>query len=422
MRGFMPDEKDRQEEITEKAKADLEQKKQQEAKDREAVEGESKGAPADTPSAEEKTKGSEEQIKEAGDKAVAQAKADKAIMEKEEEELNEQEKARKAEIAAEQERKAAEEEDAKKKDRAERTEKRITELVSDIKRLDAEGKQKDENYKKLQAELEQLKKGEQTPVEGTLEEVIEKAEEERIAQYLEEDKDKPREQRREMSKDELEAWLMEDAVEAHRWIAKNEGRRARDRVRDAEGHTQKAAAEEFIKAQNESLARALEKHPDLDMSKRGRELTAQGKTEKEVEEILCQENPRWAMLSQIHKEDGKYLNMKDGPERAVEEMERRMKEKGESPEEKKKREDAEEEERLNKIREEAAEAERQRLARIDEGVTSTTGVDKKKEEAKTEFDKEQQKVAKKMGITPERLKELKDRRVGIPGVGVGAGT
>ena len=62
-------------------------------------------------------------------------------------------------------------------------------------------------------------------------EELKKTETDRINKYLEEDKDKPREERREMSKEELDNWYLEDMPEAQDWVSNRAIRRHEDRKR-----------------------------------------------------------------------------------------------------------------------------------------------------------------------------------------------
>ena len=91
--------------------------------------------------------------------------------------------------------------------------------------------------------------------------------------------------------------------------------------------------------------------------------------------------------------------------KAIEATEVKPEKKGETEEERETRE--------AKIREDAAEAERQRQKDIDEGVVSSKS--KKKADTMSDFDKKRDDIRRRAGISPARLKEVIERRKSIPG-------
>ena len=386
------------------------EKQQEEARDA------SKGSPPE----KEKTK--DELVEEAGNKAVEKAKQDEEILAKKEEDLTEEEVTRKEEIAKAKTEKDNVDADSKETARKKKVEERIGGLVSDLKRLESEGKQKDTAYEKMETELKELKESSQP---ATIKDELNKRENERVTKYTEEDKGKPNAERREMSDEDLNEWLLEDMAAANRWLAKQERRREREMEYDARDHYKKESATEFVTKQKESLTKVISKHPELDISKRAQELKDEGKTQSEALSIILKENDKYRILAEINKGDDRetYLGV-DGPEKAMAEMERRLKkeveDKGnvkETDDEKAARLKKEKEDGEEAIREEGREQERQRQEDLDEGIGSTRNGDKKGEKEKSEFQKEQDKVAAKAKISPERLKEIKDRREKIPGAG-----
>lgn len=382
--------------------------------------GESKDASGDSSAENQKI---EAEKKAAAEKAENDAKAkDAAILAKEEKDLTEEEKTRKAELdkAGKKSKPAIDEEVVNK---------RKKEIQSEIDALTAQKKTLQEDVAekaKLQAEIDELKK-EKTELAKKDPSVQEKAkdaaieaEAKRLTKYLDEDKDKPREQKREMSKDDLEEWLLEDMLSAQEWLAKREVRRDKERTAFSKTQGNEKLAREIVKGQAESVARTMKVHPELDNSKRIKELEAESKSGEEMIEILSKENEKYGLCIKIYNENPeKYMYAKDGPEQVVKEMEKRLKAKKPVKDEAKEKEEAEtkkkkeQDEKEAKIAEDAAEAERQRKEAVDEGVESTNG--KIKPSQIKDFDKRQEALAAKAGISVEELKKLKDRRKGIPG-------
>lgn len=314
------------------------------------------------------------------------AEEEKQLLEAKDEDLSAEQKAKKKELLAlkETEREAAKEA---------KLQKRFDELTGEIKALKAEKNQDKEQISKLENELQQLKSNVERNPEKNRQEV-ERLESERLKKYLAEDEKLPREKRREMSDEDLEAWLVEDIVGAQRWLARQELRRERERADDVERLNKGASdedartkAEKVIKRQAESSARVLAKHPELDVKKKVAELKAQGKTDAEIKKIIWDENPKVRISVEIAKEDpDKYMLAENGPELLAAEMERRLA----AGKPGKPAAGAEtEEEREARIAEEAAEAERQRQADIDAGLSSTRGAVRNSEQEKDPFRKKQ---------------------------------
>jgi hypothetical protein len=283
------------------------------------------------------------------------------LLEAKDETLSEDDKKRKKDLI----RLKAEEKEAK---REAGIQKRFDELTGELKALKNEKHQDKEKIASLEKELGQLNNRLENPPEKKQQE-LERVRQERISRYIEEDKNKPREQRREMSEEELEEWMVEDLVKAQTWLVRRENRRDREFESDTQKDPSKPDNEKvqaLVKKQRDSQTRALAKHPELDITARQAELKAQGKTENEIRETIYKENPKARLVGAILKENpDKYLLAEDGPEQLVAEMEKRLTD----PE--KKSETAEE--REARIRDEAAEAERQRQEELDNGLNDRGG-------------------------------------------------
>jgi hypothetical protein len=283
----------------------------------------------------EQKKGLEEsRRKEQEERAAkeAQEKKDAELLAKKPDELSEEEKKNREKLEAEKS--AAEEaklppEEKVAKRVKEESQKRIDEIINEMK-------QKDDKTAKqmavLESELARLKEDnaklsqsiKPSPESGP-ENVIEKKETERIVKYTDEDKSKPREQRREMSDDELQEFLLDDVVGAQRWIARQEARRERERVADERSISVEKKTTEFQRKVAESNKRVLIRHPELDTEKRETELKAQGKNPKEIFETLCKENESYRIAFEIVKATPDVLRREDGPELVEKELERRLK-------------------------------------------------------------------------------------------------
>jgi hypothetical protein len=262
----------------------------------------------------------------------AEDKKNADILAKKDEELSEEEKKTKTVLVdktrADEESKLTAEEKIKRI--KEETQKRIDEIHNELKQVKDKGTKDGEA---LQAELRTLRQENEnlnkrllkpdTTSDTTV--MLKKKDAERIANYLEVDAQKPREERREMTKEELSEWTMEDLESATEWIAKRTMRRERERYVDVSKLRQDEATKNFTERQSESNIRVTIKHSDLDTSRREAELKAQGKSGQEIHNTLVQENEKYRLCTEIVKADpDKYMTADNGPELVMQEMERRL--------------------------------------------------------------------------------------------------
>lgn len=293
-------------------------------------------------SAEEKKALADKALKdqEAQKVAEAQKAKDAAILAKKEEERTAEEKER-AKAVQEQEKKdkekkAADEEanlavDEKVKRIQEKTQKKIDEVLTELNivkdKSSREAQELKATLQELRLENEELSKKLSAPKADSVEGLAEKQEKERLTKYLEEDKDKPLTERREMSDEDLSQWLIDDYAQASRWLARQERRKEKERDADVLNLKRKNSADDFVKKQKLSMEKVNIRHPELNVAKRAQELKSQGKNETEIRSIILGENSKYRILAEIMKEPGaeKYVSSEDGPERAAEEMERRLK-------------------------------------------------------------------------------------------------
>jgi len=308
--------------------------------------------------------------KEAEEKRIAieaQAKKDAELLLKKDEEItDEQDRKRKTELLKlkqeEEDNKLSAEEKQKRKD--EKTQRRIDELVNQLKET------KDKSLKEtelLRKELEQLRK-EKTDDETKkpdLTVIVEQEELKRQIEYLEADKSLPREKRREMNKDELEEWLLEDQTEAQAWLFRRELRREREKQSNLLEKQNIGKSKDLAKKQLQFLERVWIKHPELDIRKIQAELKTQGKTNDEIPAIIEKEHPDISLALKIAEEHPEWKYEENAPELAMIEYEKRKSNSDAGNNEIKKLQQQIDEER--KARQEL-EAEIARLKNIDEGI------------------------------------------------------
>jgi hypothetical protein len=378
--------------IEKDAKALLEKAKADNAK----VKAETKGA-APAPSAE-KAK-TEDEVKKAeqakADEAKAkdieiQAKKDEEILSKKDEELDETEKGRKAELVKIKQ--AAED-----KDKKSNVQKRIDELTGKIKALEADNSSTKAEKEALRSELDGIKKQLSITPQDKVKEKVKGEMSKRRETYLKEDTKLPREERREMSKEELDEWATEDYESVQEWIAKRTFRRTEEERDLLLNEDQSAKAEAILDKQQKSAERTYAKHPELDIGKRIKELVSQGKGKEDITKTLCEENPKYKLAVEIyHENPTKYMLSENGPELIVEELEKRLS----KPKDKKADDDSE-----KKIA--ALEAEIARLKNLDDTVGSERHAEPTHE---TEIDKAQAKLAKEVGLDPVKVGERVRKR------------
>lgn len=295
---------------------------------------------------DDERKAQDEQIakdKEAETQVEAQKAKDDAIIAKKEEELTAEEAARiktladekaKADIKAEEEKYAKLPADEKIKRIKEKSEKRIGEISSELKQLkDSDSKEKQilkDELGILRVQNEELSKQLPSSNEADLDSLLLKQETDRINKYLDEDKGKELSQRREMSDEDLNQWLIDDYAAANRWLAKQNYRRERELDKDKTVELRKVTADKFIKEQNLSIQRVVSEHPEINVKARADALKAEGKSPAEVKSIIMAENEKYRVLMEITEEDkeGKYQRMANGPEESAKEMVRRIAAKG----------------------------------------------------------------------------------------------
>lgn len=333
-----------------------------------------------------------------------------SLLERDEQELSDDEKAKKVELARLRDEESAEIKIARVK---RKSEKRINNLVDKLKNLDstrdAEKKALSEKITALEAKLDGLAK-------PSVDQGYVDAEKTRIAQYLEEDKNLPKEQRREMTAEEWEELNEENPLEAQRWVQRNESRRKDDREADVMKDTAKDNADKFIGKQNESVARMLTKYPNTRPTARVEELKAEGKGLAEVQETLNKEFPEYEICDKIVKENPDWIQKENFGDLVLAELDKRIAD-YKKPEPKEEPKLFTEEEVQKKI-EEATKMESTRRENVDTSITSTrngSNVLNKVPQNKSEKLAELEKIYVKAGKDPALAAIRLEERAKIPG-------
>lgn len=173
------------------------------------------------------------------------------------------------------------------------------------------------------AELEKSKVPEK-PVELQQKEV----EAEQIKRYLEEDKSKPRNERREMASDELGSWLAEDFESAQEWLTERNLRRREERIAyiSKVNEDRNRQFEIELKAKHAvSAQRVKSKFPDLTSAEdEYNELVKSGKTQSEAVREVAAKYPFYNAVVELYAKEehaaqqesrkNKYTSSENGPE------------------------------------------------------------------------------------------------------------
>lgn len=263
--------------------------------------------------------------------AEAQAKKDAELLVKKDEEIkDEAEKKRKAELLEKQQK----EEEAKlstddriKKVKDE-SQKRIDEISNRLKQVEDKSSKEAQTLRQ-ELELERKSKAElekkiAAPVKEDVVALVKKEEKERQTKYLQEDNSKPREERREMNKDELDDWMLEDQTEAVAWIQRRELRRAIETHQNISAKQLESKTKNLMEKQIQSFSRVLIKHPELDVKARKEALKAEGKSETEIETALRQENAKYRLSMDIAEQHPEWRTAEDAPELLIAELEKQL--------------------------------------------------------------------------------------------------
>lgn len=376
-------------------------------KDKEAKAAEARDAAGDKSAQTQKTKEElakdeqatkDAQAKQLREKAEAQVKEDKRILETSDDTLKEDEKSRKAELLKIKE-------DDKRQSTQDKIDKRMGELTGKIKDLERDKESNKEEVVTLKKQLEELKNPKKVE---DVKEMAKKAETERLAKYLEEDKDKPKAERREMTDDELNDWLSEDYTTAQRWLTRQEMRRSQDQEQYAVAVEAKKFYANVLEKQKPSIAKTLKSHPELDTNAREKELKDQGKSAEEIQKTIFAENEKVRTTAEVIRDHPEWRMKETGPELIVTEMEKRLKiTPNAAKEEKDKTELDELQKKIDDLEEEI-----KRRDDDDGAITSSRSAETKKDDApKTDIEKKREELAMKAGISPEKIrKRVADRK------------
>jgi len=346
-----------------------------------------------------KTKDEETKKVEAEKKAKdleAQAKKDEEILSKKDEELDDVGKARKAELVKVKEKVDAEDKEKKEKSNVQ---KRIDELTGKIKYLESDKEATKAEKDALKTELDGIKKQLSMTPDDKFKVKLKEEMTKLRQKYLEDDKNLPKEERREMSKEEFDEWLLEDYETASEWQMRRSFKRIEDEKRFKYDEFTTRKAIEVMDKFGKSYDKMAVKHPELDISKRRKELEGQGKSKEDIRKTLLEENPKWKIFMEIFEADiNKYIYDENGAELVVAEMEKRLDKKPEV--------NTEVEELKKKLAE--IEIENKRLQGLDEEITSTRQAEPLS--STPELEKKREELAESMGLSKERIREAVKRR------------
>lgn len=374
-------------------------------KERQAMskKAESKGAaPA---SSTEKVK-TEEELKKEAEKVEAEAKVkeaevrakkDEDILSKKDEELDEAGKKRKIELLKVKQ-------DVEDKEKKSNVQKRFDELTAKIKDLENDRNSTKAERDTLKGELDGIKKQLSMTPDDKVKAKIKKEMSDRLNKYSEEDKELPREDRREMTQEELSDWIDEDRISAQEWITKRTLRRVGEENHlKREEFTNRKALEVMDKF-DKSYQKVIQKHPELDITKRKAELEKEGKSKEETRNIIASENPKWKVFMEIFEGDiNKYLDSEDGASKIAEEMEKRL----EKPKDDKSNTEIEDlKKQLSDLK-----VENDRLQGLDLEVTSTRHAEPLA--SKTEIEKKTEELGESLGLSKDKVKKALERRKGV---------
>ena len=347
--------------------------------------------------------------KEAIAKAVVEEAEDAKVLETEDKDLNDEQKTRKGVLLKEKEDKMTP--DERIQGIKDSTQKRIDELIGKIKNLEDNDSKNSEEIKRIQTEKDALEsKIDQPHKAETKEKLVSDFKVNLIQEFTEADKDKPLAERREMTDEDLEQFLLDDLPGATRWVARQERRRELDVEKFEHSLTQptdaqKQAAKEFLDSQGASLKKLISKYPQILPSDEQKTRLA-GKTQAEVKKVLMEESEEYRMCQEITDSDPKYIQQVDGPELVMAEMDKRLNKSGSV---------TLTEAEINQKIQDGVEAEIARRANIDETPASKGGKKVDKTVQKSSFEKKQDEIAKKAGLSQDSLDAARARRNEIPG-------
>ncbi len=241
----------------------------------------------------------------------------------------------------------------------EKTNKRFDELSGELKAA-KDGRTTDaETIKMLEDRIAQMKVALENSGSIKSDAVVDaETAKESYVRMVDEDKDLDRGERREMSKEELEEYLLEDYTEASEWLVQRGFRRKSEQ--DARVMEKKSAVD-----QSDSVKSFFTEFPECNQEVRQTELIAEGKSVKEALDVIRAENKDFALMMDLMHEDPKYRDKVTGPGLLAAEMRERKSVKSTDKETYTKEE-------VEQMKKDAIDAEQKRIASIDQGLTDSS--------------------------------------------------
>lgn len=260
--------------------------------------------------------------------AEEQAKKDEEILAKKDEELDDAQKKRKTELI--QKKKEADEAKLSSAEKLEKvkkeTQQRIDEISGTLKDVQHRSKEENDSLRRelnmLQKRNEDLEKRLAGPkTQADLDKEAQAKQAELISTQISEDQGLPREQRREMTKEELEAWYAEDFAGAQQWVTDRSFRRSNNLQKIKTDMRHQSLREQ----QKSSYERVVAKHPEMNtarINERIKVLQAEGKGESDIGKAIAEEFPKYALSLEISQRNPAWSTQSNGPELVMAEMER----------------------------------------------------------------------------------------------------
>ena len=340
------------------------------------------------------------------------------------------------ELKKEVERLEKEVEEKKKKEEEEETDwqKRNPKVEQRFKKLkwehetfkeEAEAKVKETlvRLEALEKENERLRRETEGTPETKILNDIEAKDLQRRHRYIEEDKHLPREQRREMTREEYEEWSVDDNSSATDWKVKQALRADKERSRDYDEAVAKTKVDSILRQQQISRLRLEARHPELALDGIKAKLKSEGMDEKQIHDKLYSENQKYKVVFDLIQSDRDFAEKvafdPKGPEILEKEMIKKLSEIKPNQEisevEKLKQQIAELQETIG--------IEKERQERLDEGIVSKKGarvMDKTPQQVQNSAEVDKvislvNKFAGKNSLTREKYEEASKRNDEIRG-------
>ena len=372
-------------------------------------------------STKEPEKEPEKELEEPESKGAEKTEEEEALLNTEDSELSEEERKNKQEV-----KERIEKMDKKVEDRKSEIQKEIDALKAQQKSVEesvgklAEAQKVIDRLEEAIVELTEGKKAEnqETQKKETKSTIKEKAvqlQKDRIEKYINEDKDKPYEERMEMSEEELDEFALENPRKYGEWVSQRDFRRRDEKVEDLKRleEEHKPKEPEFDKKKYDAEVEASLKN--LFTALPGLEPFFGPGEEKDKHRKENAEDKDFLLFNKIVKDNPDFLKVSNGPELVLAEMQK-------SPEVKPEDKKTYTEEEVAKMKEDAVKEALE--SEGDQGITSTRSKEIPTSGRKIVMTGKEYATWKKAfprlsdKEIGEKFQFIKERRRGIPGANV----